>query len=220
MWDCRRVPHQARRILRLHPSSRCPPHARDRCRRSLSTDSWAQKGSFTDHRCPVVIEPSLDGCNRLPFEPSISVAPDGQAGSTPTGLTVGMHVPQDSRLEPEGLPQANVKDTSVALPAGVALNPAAADGLEACSEAQIGLSSDSAASCPEASKVGTVEIKTPLLPNALIGCCVFGGAGREPVRVVGSDVYGRRRPGIRRACQARRGSQTRPCHRTAGLDVR
>ena len=39
----------------------------------------------------------------MTFEPSISVAPDGQAGSTPTGLTVGMHVPQDASLNPTGL---------------------------------------------------------------------------------------------------------------------
>jgi len=45
---------------------------------------------------------ALDGCNRLPFTPSISVTPDGQAGSTPTGLTVGVHVPQDLVLNPTG----------------------------------------------------------------------------------------------------------------------
>ena len=121
---------------------------------------------------------SLDGCNKLPFEPSISVAPDNQAGSSPTGLTVGVHVPQDSILSAKGLAESTVKDTTVTLPAGVAMNPAAADGLQACSEAQIALSADSAPSCPEAAKVGTVEIKTPLLPNLLKGAGVFGGAER------------------------------------------
>ena len=48
-------------------------------------------------RCPL----GLSGCNRLTFEPSISVAPDGQAGSTPTGLTVGIHVPQTAGLNPD-----------------------------------------------------------------------------------------------------------------------
>jgi hypothetical protein len=135
---------------------------------TLSTDSWAQEGSFLPP-VPALSEPALDGCNRLPFSPSIRVTPDGQQGSTPTGLTVGIHVPQDLMLNPTGLAEANVKDTTVALPAGVALNPAGADGLEACSEAQIGLSEDAFPSCPEASKVGTVEIKSPLLPNSLTG---------------------------------------------------
>jgi uncharacterized repeat protein (TIGR01451 family) len=146
---------------------------------TIEVDSWAQPGSFTAPSEPP-FEPSLDGCNRLPFEPSISVAPDGQQGSTPTGLTVGIRVPQDSILNPTGLAEANVKDTAVALPAGVALNPAAADGLEACSEEQIALSQDAASSCPEASKVGTVEIKSPLLPNALTGAVYLAAQNANP----------------------------------------
>ena len=81
--------------------------------------------------------PALDGCNRLQFGPSISLTPDSQAGSTPTGLTVGVHVPQAVSLDAEGLAEADVKNTTVALPAGVAINPAGGDGLEACSEEQI-----------------------------------------------------------------------------------
>jgi hypothetical protein len=146
---------------------------------TMSADSWAQAGSFTAPLAPPS-QPSMDGCNRLPFEPSISVAPDGQAGSSPSGLTVGIHVPQDALLSPTGLAEANVKDTTVTLPAGVALNPAAADGLEACSEAQIALESHTAPTCPEASKVGTVEIKTPLLPNALTGEAFLAAQNANP----------------------------------------
>jgi hypothetical protein len=146
---------------------------------TMSTDSWSAEGDFTSP-LESSSEPSLDGCNRLPFGPSLSVAPDAQAGSSPTGLTVGIHVPQDALLSPTGLAESNVRNTTVALPAGVALNPAAADGLEACSEAQIALSQDSGASCPEASKVGTVEIKTPLLPNALTGAVYLAAQDANP----------------------------------------
>jgi hypothetical protein len=146
---------------------------------TMSTDSWSAEGDFTAPLAPA-FEPSLDGCNRLPFEPSIRVAPDGQAGSSPSGLTVGIHVPQDALLNTTGLAEANVKDTTVTLPAGVALNPAAADGLEACSEEQVALSKDVVASCPEASKVGTVEIKTPLLPNALTGAVYLAAQNANP----------------------------------------
>ncbi len=146
---------------------------------SVSADSWARKGVFT---APLAssFEPSLDGCNRLPFEPSIKVAPDGQAGSSPTGLSVGIHVPQDAILSTSGLAEANVKDTKVTLPAGVALNPSAADGLMSCSEAQIALSQDVFPSCPEASKVGTVEIKSPLLPNPLTGAAYLAAQNHNP----------------------------------------
>jgi hypothetical protein len=122
----------------------------------------------------------MTGCNRLPFSPSITVAPDSEDASTPTGLTVGVHVDQAAALNPTGLTSADVKDTTVALPQGVQLSPSAADGLQACSLAQIGFTgvnpetgsdefTPAAPSCPDASKVATVKIKTPLLPNPLEG---------------------------------------------------
>jgi hypothetical protein len=146
---------------------------------TVQGDSWAQRGVFTSPLAPPS-EPSMDGCDRLPFDPSISAAPDSQAGSSPSGLTVGVHVAQDLILNAKGLAASTVKDTTVVLPAGVALNPAAADGLLACSEAQIALSADSVPSCPEASKVGTVEIKTPLLPNALTGSVYLAAQNQNP----------------------------------------
>jgi hypothetical protein len=123
---------------------------------------------------------AIDGCNRLNFEPKITVAPSGQAGSTPTGLTVGIHVPQESIFIPAGLAESAVKDTTVTLPEGVALNPSAADGLETCSEAQVALSQDVVPSCPEASKVGLVRIKTPLLPNELTGEVYLAAQDQNP----------------------------------------
>jgi uncharacterized repeat protein (TIGR01451 family) len=147
-------------------------------RTTVSADSWANPSDVL----PLEASngESLDGCNRLPFGASIGVAPDGRAASTASGLTVGIHVPQEEALNPTGLSPADVRDTTVVLPAGVALNPAAADGLQACSEAQIGLSRNAAPSCPEASKVGTVEIKTPLLPNTLTGAAYLAAQNLNP----------------------------------------
>jgi len=145
---------------------------------SVEADSWEDTGSFKSFASEPML--SLDGCNRLPFAPTISVAPDGQAGSTPTGLTVGVHVPQDLSLNPTGLAEANVKDTTVTLPAGVALNPAAADGLLACSETQAALNTGGPASCPEASKVATVEINSPLIPEPLIGAVYLAAQNANP----------------------------------------
>jgi len=81
-------------------------------------------------------------------------------------------------------------------PEGVVLNPAAADGLQACSEAQIGFTgfkelnpvaesgngtaqftpglpapkgSPAQPFCPESSKIGNVTVTTPLLPDKLEG---------------------------------------------------
>jgi hypothetical protein len=121
-----------------------------------------------------------DGCNRLSFEPSIKVAPDGQEGSTPTGLSVDVHVPQESSLNPTGLADSTVRNTTVTLPAGVGLNPAGADGLSACGLSEIGLENPAEQSCPESAKVGTVEIKTPLLPNPLVGAAYLATQEANP----------------------------------------
>jgi hypothetical protein len=146
---------------------------------SIEADSWSAPGVFTEP-LTALGEPALDGCNRLPFSSTISVVPDGLAGSTPTGLTVGVHVPQEEALNPTGLSPADVKDTTVTLPAGVALNPAGADGLLACSEEQVALQSHTAPTCPEASKVGTLEIQTPLLPNPLVGAAYLAAQNANP----------------------------------------
>jgi hypothetical protein len=149
--------------------------------------SWQQEGVFGS-LSPKEPLAAGDGCNRLPFSPSISVAPDGQAGSTPTGLTVGIHVPQEVSLNAGGLSEAEVKDTTVVLPAGIGLNPAAADGLQACTdvsepgrpEGEIALNSPGAPVCPEASKVATVEIRSPLLPNPLVGEAYLAAQDANP----------------------------------------
>jgi hypothetical protein len=122
----------------------------------------------------------LSGCNRLTFEPSIIVAADGQAGSSPTGLTTTIHVPQTAGLNPTGDAQATVKNTTVTLPEGVALNPSAADGLSSCGESEVALEAATEATCPESSKVGTVEIRTPLLPNPLTGAAYLATQDQNP----------------------------------------
>ena len=159
----------------------------------------------------------MDGCNRLPFAPSIGVAPDGQAASTPTGLSVKVHVSQESQLNSEGLAEGEVRDTTVDLPEGVALNPSAADGLQACSEEEIGyLPSESSPGelrftpnlpspfCPESSKVGTVEIKSPLLPNPLTGAVYLAAQDAESVRFAVRALHGRAGPRLGNAREAPR----------------
>jgi hypothetical protein len=152
---------------------------------TVEGDSWEQEGAFTPPFDYTFVDnlgrpAGLDGCNQLPFSPSVRVTPDGQAGSTPTGLTVDEHVPQEVSLNPTGLAESDVKGLSVALPEGVVLNPAGADGLLACSMEQAGLQTAAATACPEAAKVGTVKIKTPLLANPLEGAAYLAAQDANP----------------------------------------
>ncbi len=127
-------------------------------------DSWSEPSPAGLATLAATQMSSIDGCDHLSFSAQISLAPDGAAASTPSGLTADVHIPQQEALNPNGLAPSELKDVSVTLPQGVVLNPAAADGLLACSEAQIALHSPAESTCPEASKIANVTIKTPLLP--------------------------------------------------------
>jgi hypothetical protein len=146
---------------------------------TVEADSWLEPHNIQSVANTAPIS-GMDGCNRLQFNPSISVAPDSQAGSTPTGLAVTVRVPQTASLDPEGLADAYVKNTTVALPTGVAINPSGADGLQACSEEEIALKSAEPPTCPEASKIGLVKVKTPLLPNPLEGAAYLAAQNANP----------------------------------------
>ena len=157
---------------------------------SSSVDSWPDPTPLA----PIVAQlvPELEGCEALPFNPEIKVEPETHAASTPSGFTVDVHVPQGPTLEPGGLSEAAVRETTVDLPPGVLLNPAAANGLEGCTKEQIGYSEPPVEFepriptltftsslpeplepgvnfCPNASKVGLVHVKTPDLANELEG---------------------------------------------------
>lgn len=155
--------------------------------------SWPQGAAHTvselgsenaEYKFPMM----LSGCDLLGFEPTISVEPDTQRASTPMGLTVKVHLPQESTLSPTGHAEADLKETVVALPEGVQASPGAANGLTACSAftpgfgfegGSLGLPesgqllnehiSREAASCPETAKIGTMVVKTPLLKKPLEG---------------------------------------------------
>ena len=99
-------------------------------------------------------------------------------------MTVDVHVSQKGSLNPTGLAESSLRDTTVALPAGIVLNPAGADGLLSCGPGnglgEIGLGSAEQQSCPEASKIGTVEISTPLLPKPLVGGAYLASQEANP----------------------------------------
>ncbi len=171
---------------------------------STEVDSWEEPGVFRS--LSAESEPALDGCNRLPFEPSLNVSPDGHAASTPTGLAVHQYIGQEVSLNPKGLGESDVKGVKVTFPEGVVINPSGSGGLEACSEALVGYLPGASAPpeglhftrtrpgstgsneafepgvnfCPNGSKVGTVKIKTPVLPDPLEGALYLASQNANP----------------------------------------
>ncbi len=180
-------------------------------RSTIAADSWEEPGQWvkasTVTRNVVTDTPvALTGCSKLQFPPSITVTPDTTDASTSSGLTVGVHVSQKGALNPDGLAESALRDTTVTLPEGVAINPAGADGLEACSAGLVGftgfnefnseyepgvktatftpempeLLQPGANFCPNGSKIGTVKIKTPLLTNPLEGAVYLAAQNSNP----------------------------------------
>jgi hypothetical protein len=146
---------------------------------AISVDTRRELGIFHTGLAPSTdvedVPAGVDGCGALAFEPSITSQATTDQADGPTGLDVTIHQPQD--LNSEGLSTANLKNVSVTLPPGLVLNPSAANGLGVCTNSQIGYQpsegkirfSETPQSCPDAAKLGTLEVNTPLLSESLPG---------------------------------------------------
>ena len=130
----------------------------------LRANSW-QRGGFESLSSTTPV--GADGCDVVPFNPSIDVQATSSSADSPTGLSVDVNVPQNQN--PTGITVANLRSAEVTLPAGTTVNPAAADGLAGCTEAEVGLGNTNDPACPDASKIGSVEIDSPLQADPLRG---------------------------------------------------
>src|SRR4029079_16882062 len=110
--------------------------------------------------------------------PSVNVQSSSSSSDSPTGISVDVNVPQPQN--PTGIAESNLKKAVVTLPEGVSINPAAADGLAGCTQAQIGLANTADPSCPNASKIGDVQITSPLQPDPLQGAIYQATPGDNP----------------------------------------
>jgi hypothetical protein len=114
----------------------------------------------------------LTGCDRLAFHPTIDAQPTTKSAQSPTGLDFGLDVKDEGLTSPTGIAQSDIKKVVVALPEAMTVNSALAEGLSACSEADLvreTIGSEPDEGCPSESKIGTVEVETPLLAKTLKG---------------------------------------------------
>jgi hypothetical protein len=151
----------------------------------IYADSWQHPASFEPDGEPDLSDPNwkrassvmprVTGCESLHFHPSLTLAPEGahQGADEPSGYESVLRVPQNEAVN--GLATPPLKKTVVVLPAGVAISPSAAVGLAGCDlgNTGIGLQAEAEANhpghCPNASKIGEVEARTPVLEQSLKG---------------------------------------------------
>jgi hypothetical protein len=102
-----------------------------------------------------------EGCGNVPFTPTAQTTPNTAVTDSASNAQVEVKVPFEPHAD---VYQSNVKTARVSLPLGMGLNPAAAPALATCTEAQFGKGTRGPVNCPAASKLGEVEIETPVLP--------------------------------------------------------
>ncbi|HEY5342974.1 MAG TPA: hypothetical protein VIJ66_04885 [Solirubrobacteraceae bacterium] len=115
---------------------------------------------------------ALDGCNKVPFDPSVEAALTGKLAEAPSGLGFQLTLPDSGLLNPGGISETQPKRVEVLLPEGVTLNPSAGEGLATCSPEQYARETAESLpgeGCPEASKLGSVQASTPLLEEEAHG---------------------------------------------------
>jgi len=110
-------------------------------------------------------------CDLVPFAAEIDVDPGVGGPDAPAGPRVTLTVPQPGLADQGTLTTAHVRNVSVTLPPGMTINPSAANGLAACTDAQLATNAGvpGGDACPAASDVGDATVSSPLLPDALTG---------------------------------------------------
>jgi hypothetical protein len=128
-------------------------------------------------------------CNTIPFNPTTAVAPGTAQTDSPAAadveVAVPFEVPSVTEIAQPLTKQASsqLRTAKLTLPQGMGINPSAANGLATCTNSQFGKNTRSlASSCPPASKIGTVAVDTPPLPNGSLNGDVYVGQqlSRDP----------------------------------------
>lgn len=154
-------------------------------------DSWENQGVFATASAgnsngsgePI----GISGCDAVPFSPTLEARPTTDHADSPSGLDVNLHLPEQ---EPLGIAEAQLKDATLNFPPGMTVNPASAAKLAGCSPDQMGLLTavgqpvahfnEAAVGCPDASKLGSVELVTATLPNPLQGSVYLASPHQNP----------------------------------------
>jgi hypothetical protein len=115
--------------------------------------------------------PAVTGCEHEIFNPVLSATLTTEETDSASGLNLGFKVPQTLGFTPA---PSQLRSAVVTLPDGLTINPDAADGQAACSDALANFNSEAAANCPDSSKIGTAKITTPALDGPLEGSIYIG----------------------------------------------
>ena len=175
----------------------------DRRRRSLERGELEARRSRTFSQVREPPGRRLTGCEGLPFEPDDRRHPRKAIGEHAHGHGSEVKMPQDTTLSAEagGKAEADIESTTLELPEGLAGErrrgkragnvlgrrgrltggPEAPDTRRTRRRARTNRHfTPAGASCPNAAKIGTVDIKTPLLEKEVKGSVYLGAQDTNP----------------------------------------
>jgi hypothetical protein len=120
----------------------------------------------------------VEHCDKVPFAPTATVTPETSQYDSPDGVTTDVRVPQFEKSNQ--INTADIADAHIELPEGLTLNPAAVNGLQACTQSQLHRGVAVPIQCPAASRIGAVNIETDLPPGTLAGNVYLGQEDGTP----------------------------------------
>ena len=117
---------------------------------------------------------TVEDCENVPFEPELQTAATAHDVSSPTGLRATLKAPNPGFGSPDAISESDIKAVKVSLSEGMTINPSQAEGLGVCSvgqyeSAELSFHPDGTKGCPADSKIGTVQVKTPVLEETIPG---------------------------------------------------
>lgn len=145
-------------------------------RMTVSVDSKLAPGVYSSETVPLTdsvgLEAPLQGCEAVPFSPAFAASPTSGAAESSSGLAFKLNLPNTGLLTPRygAVAETEPTKTEVTFPVGVTINPSAANGIAGCTSAEYAAATGEAGvGCPDASRLGTLVAKTPLLEEPIEG---------------------------------------------------
>ena len=115
--------------------------------------------------------PAATGCEQMSFKPVLFGTPTTKEADSAAGLDLQLKAAQP--LGRSTTP-SSIRSAVLTLPEGLTINPGAADGQSACSDALANFDSEAPANCPDNAKIGTFAVGSPSLDGPLEGAVYFG----------------------------------------------
>jgi hypothetical protein len=115
--------------------------------------------------------PPITECERQTFRPVAQARLTSEQADSPSGLDLEFTIPQS---QTKAASPSSLRAAELIFPEGLTINPDAADGQRACSDAEAGFGREANQQCPDNSKVGTVVLSSESLPRTLEGSIYLG----------------------------------------------